>query len=127
MDYQIEIKFKNLLNKLGEKFNGPMDMESVLFLIGVQELGNGYQKFSKRQKLELIHVATCTILIPYGIYEKIGRDEDNWPHFKLVKELPALEEAEQTHLIKEAIMAYFEDMDNKPTEIEVRESLKESQ
>ena len=30
----------------------------MLFLIGVQELGKGPQKFSKRQKEELMHIAT---------------------------------------------------------------------
>ena len=108
MDYAIEIKFKELLKKLEPTFGGGMDAQSVLFLIGVQELGKGYQKFSKREKTELLHVAVCTVLEPYGFYRFIGRDDDHWPHFELIKELPALDEKQQQHLIKEAILQYFE-------------------
>lgn len=112
MDYAIEIKFKELLKKLEPTFGGGMDAQSVLFLIGVQELGKGYQKFSKRQKTELLHVAVCTVLEPYGFYQFTGRDDDNWPHFELIKELPALDEQQQQHLIKEAILNYFETEEN---------------
>lgn len=125
MDYAVEIKFKELLGRLEERFGGGMDAQSVLFLIGVQELGMGYQKFSKRQKTELLHVAVCTVLAPYGFYKETGRDEDNWPHFELVKELPPLDERQQQHLIKEAILEYFknEEMDD-PTSMDVSEVLR---
>lgn len=125
MDYQIEIKFKKVLKDLEENFGGGLDLDAVLFLIGVQELGMGYKKFSKRQKMELMHVGVCTILMPFGFYTKEGRDKDNWPHFKLEKELPSLSDSDQNHLIKEAIISYFEEMNSgKPTEIDIRESLR---
>jgi hypothetical protein len=108
MDYAIEIKFKELLKKLEENFGGGMDAQVVLFLIGVQELGQGHRKFSKREKTELLHVAVCTVLEPYGFYEFVGKDEDKWPHFELKKELPPLDDRQQQHLIKEAILNYFE-------------------
>lgn len=125
MDYQIEIKYKKVLKDLEANFGEDIDMDAVLFLIGVQELGMGYKKFSKRQKLELMHVGMCTILMPFGFYSKEGRDKDNWPHFKLERELPALNDSEQNHLIKEAIISYFEEMNSgKPTTIDIRESLR---
>jgi hypothetical protein len=125
MDYAVEIKFKELLKGLEEKFGGGMDAQSVLFLIGVQELGLGFQKFSKRQKTELLHVAVCTVLEPYGFYKSIGRDDDNWPHFEFAKPLPPLDERQQQHLIKEAILEYFknEELDD-PTSMDVTEVLK---
>lgn len=107
MDYAIEIKFKELVQKLEEKFGEGLDTQAIIFLIGVQELGTGYQKFSKREKTELMHVAVCTLLMPYGFYKFTGRDEENWPHFELIKELPSLNESQQQHLIKEAILEYF--------------------
>lgn len=126
MDYAVEIKFKELLKELEEKFGGGMDAQSVLFLIGVQELGLGYQKFSKRQKTELLHVAVCTVLEPYGFYKSVGRDTDNWPHFELAKPLPPLDERQQQHLIKEAILEYFknEELDD-PESISIPDVLKE--
>lgn len=125
MDYAVEIKFKELLKDLEERFGGGMDAQSVLFLIGVQELGLGYKKFSKREKTELLHVAVCTVLEPYGFYKSAGRDEENWPHFELVKPLPPLDERQQQHLIKEAILEYFknEALDD-PENLPISEDIK---
>lgn len=109
IDYQISIKFKALLKSLEDRFGGGLDLETLLLLIGVQELGKGYQKFSKRQKLELMHVGICTILEPYGFYKTVGRDKDNWPHFEFLKALPPLNEYQQQHLMKEAVLAYFDE------------------
>ncbi|MDX1651391.1 MAG: hypothetical protein R3277_02790 [Brumimicrobium sp.] len=107
MDYAVEIKFKELVKELEKTFGGGLDVQAILFLIGVQELGKGHQKYSKREKTELMHVAVCTVLEPYGFYKTVGRDEDNWPHFEFIKELPPLDERQQQHLIKEAILEYF--------------------
>lgn len=108
MDYAVEIKFQELVKFLETKFGEGLDSQAILFLIGVHELGQGYKKFSKQEKTELLHVAVCTILEPYGFYEFIGKDDDKWPHFELKKQLPHLEERQQQHLIKEAIINYFE-------------------
>ncbi|MGB0934307.1 MAG: hypothetical protein ACPGU5_08490 [Lishizhenia sp.] len=107
MDFQIEIEFQKLVKVLNEKFDADLDVQAILFLIGVQELGQGYQNFSKREKTELMHVAVCTLLEKYGYYKSLGRDEDNWPHFELIKELPQLDTRQQQHLMKEAIIDYF--------------------
>jgi hypothetical protein len=108
MDYDIELRFRELTKELEKNFGPDLDTQAILFLIGVQELGLGYRQFTKQEKTELLHVAVCTILEPYGYYEFEGRDVQQWPHFKLVKELPQLNDREQQHLIKEAIMEYFQ-------------------
>jgi hypothetical protein len=107
MDYQVEIRYKKLKSLLEEKFGEGMDVTSILFLIGVNELGLGFKKYSKNQKEDLMHIAICTILEPYGYYEFEGKDKDNWPHFKLVKQLPPLDHGQQQHLLKEAMLDYF--------------------
>ena len=125
MDYAVEIKFKEVLAELDKTFGGGLDVQSILFLIGVQELGKGYKNFSKREKTELMHVAVCTVLEPYGYYKTIGRDEDNWPHFEFIKELPPLDERQQQHLMKEAIITYFQAENNENIDnIEVPEVLR---
>ncbi|HZH86935.1 MAG TPA: hypothetical protein VFD77_06440 [Brumimicrobium sp.] len=125
MDYAIEIKFKELLAELDKTFGGGLDVQSILFLIGVQELGKGHKNFSKREKTELMHVAVCTVLEPYGYYKTIGRDGDNWPHFEFLKELPPLDERQQQHLMKEAIITYFQAENNENIDnIEVPEVLR---
>lgn len=107
MDYDIELRFQRLKKHLEEKFGEGMDVQAILFLIGVNELGNGYKSFTKSEKTDLFHIAICTLLEPYGYYTFEGRDADNWPHFKLNKELPPLSDREQQHLLKEAMIDYF--------------------
>lgn len=101
-------KWDILLKKLEQQFGTPMDYTSILFLIGLQELSLPYKKYNKDEKLAILHIAICTLLEPYGIYEYIGRDKDNWPHWRLVEELPPLTDAQQNKLITEAIIDYFD-------------------
>ncbi len=123
MDYAVEIKFQELLKRLEDNFGSGLDSQAILFLIGVQELGTGYKKFSKQEKTELLHVAICTILEPYGFYKLKGRDKDNWPHFELIQELPPLDERQQQHFIKEAILEYFKNEEEEnPNELSIPSS-----
>jgi len=107
MDYDIELKFQKVKTSLEITFGEGLDMQSILFLIGVNELGQGHRDFTKKEKTELLHVAICTLLEPYGYYEFEGRDDENWPHFIILKKLPQLDHREQQHLMKEAMIAYF--------------------
>ena len=107
MDFDIELRFQKLKSHLEKEFGEGMDVQAILFLIGVNELGQGHRTYNKQEKTDLLHVAVCTLLEPYGYYEFVGKDNDEWPHFKLLKELPALNHQEQQHLIKEAMLDYF--------------------
>ena len=106
---EINIKFTALQNRLATYFNNEEpDIKVLLFLIGVQELGQGPQKFSKRQKEELMHIATCRLFSEMGFYELEGLDQDGWPHWKLVKPIPAYTLLEQEMVLKSLIVNYFE-------------------
>jgi hypothetical protein len=45
----------------------------------------------------------------YGYYELEGRDKDGWPHYTTNEKLPALKPGEQSILMKEAAILYFEE------------------
>ncbi len=94
-----------LQERIGKK---PADLNAVLFLIGVQELGKGVRTFSKEQKQDLMHIAICKVLSLSGYYELEGLDEEGWPHWKLVKKLPHFDILEQEKLLKMHVMEYFE-------------------
>jgi len=83
------------------------DLDTILFLIGIQELGLIKPKFNKDEKINLMHIATCKLLEPYGYYDYSHRDDEGWPHFKRVKNLET--DVNQEQLIKEAIINYFND------------------
>ncbi len=86
-----------------------LDLDAILFLIGVQELGKGHQKLKKDDKINTLHVAICRLLEPYGYYEYDGRDKDGWPQYKALEKLPYLKAGEQTILMKEAVVRYFKE------------------
>ncbi|MDR3273339.1 MAG: hypothetical protein LBT29_07660 [Flavobacteriaceae bacterium] len=85
------------------------DLDAILFLIGVQEVGLGYRKYKKDDKMNLYHVAVCRLLEPYGYYRFEGYDSDRWPLYEISETLPDLKPNEQTLLMKKAIIQYFKD------------------
>jgi hypothetical protein len=110
---ELKEKWTFLVDKLTNDFSevDELNVDGILYLIGVQELGQGHRAFKKDEKMNLMHIAICKLLEPYGYYEFDFFDEDAWPHYKTLTELPNLKPGEQTVLMKEAIVAYFEGLD----------------
>lgn len=106
---EVTRKWLAIRNKLKQVFGKkPKDLNEVLYLIGVQELGKGNMEFTKEQKQDLMHIAICKALSPSGYYELEGFDDDGWPHWKNVKPLPHFDLLEQEGLLKKHIIEYFE-------------------
>ena len=108
-DLELDRTWANLLATM-EKMIGkkPKDLNEVLFLIGVQELGRGAGRFNKEEKQDLMHIAICKVLSLAGYYELEGQDKDGWPHWILVKKLPHFDMLEQEKLLKMHVIEYFE-------------------
>ncbi len=108
-DLEIDRKWQelrlNLQKVIGKR---PKDLNAILFLIGVQELGKGKVEFDKEQKQDLMHIAICKVLSLSGFYALEGLDEDGWPHWKLVKPLPHFDLLEQEKLLKMHVIEYFQ-------------------
>lgn len=108
-DLDLERKWNSLLEELNSLIGKkPKDLNGVLFLIGVQELGKGKKTFSKEEKQDLLHIGICKVLSLSGYYELEGLDKDGWPHWKVVKKLPHFDLLEQEKLLKIHVMEYFE-------------------
>ena len=104
----LQIRWLKLRIKLKEQFGIKPDMDGILFLIGIQELGSGKQEFSKEEKQDLMHIAVCTVLSPSGYYILEGNDEEGWPHFNQLKALPVFDFMEQENFLKDHILLYFQ-------------------
>jgi len=113
-DLDVHRKWQRVLDRLETAVGKrPKDLNSVLFLIGVRELGKGKKPYSKEEKQDLIHIAICKLLSFSGYYELEGLDEDGWPHWKLVKKLPHVDMLNQELLLKIHIIEYFDqEIDN---------------
>jgi len=107
----LQARWWKLEEKLMGRFGKKPNMEAILFLIGVQELGTVKEKFTKEQKQDLMHVAVCSLLAPSGYYQFEGKDKDGWPHFKQLKEVPPMNLPDQENFMKDHILLYFDQHD----------------
>lgn len=107
----LQVRWWNLEAKLVERFGKKPDMETILFLIGIQEFGQIKEKFTKEEKQDLMHVAICRLMSPSGYYLQEGTDPDGWPHFKQLKAMPDMNPIEQENFLKDHVLLYFDNSD----------------
>ncbi len=108
-DLELDRQWHWLVQEIEARFGKrPKDLNGVLFLIGVQELGKGHRFFSKEEKQDLMHIGICKVLSLSGYYQLLGTDQDGWPHWQLVKKLPHFDLLEQEKLLKMHVLEYFE-------------------
>jgi len=108
LDEQTKLQWYKIVFSLKKVFDKKPDMNGLLFLIGIRELGVT-REFSKEEKIDLMHVATCKLLSYDGYYEFERTDEDGWPHYKLVKQPPYADLMYQENILKKLIVKYFEE------------------
>jgi hypothetical protein len=108
-DIQLKERWEHVVSILSNQFSQgeDLDLDAIIYLIGVQEFGRFQQLFKKDEKVNLMHIAICRLLEPYGYYEFDYVDKEGWPHYKIKEELPPLKAGEQSVLMKEAIVNYF--------------------
>lgn len=111
-DEVLKARWEKVVEELSKTFaeGEKLDLEAIIYLVGIQELGQIKSKYKKDEKVNLMHIAICKLLEPYGYYKFDYTDSDGWPHYSLVEQLPALKAGEQSILMKEAIVQYFENM-----------------
>lgn len=109
-DEILKSRWEEIVKRLSETFTEgeTLQLDGIIYLIGIQELGQLKRKYKKDDKINLMHIAICKLLEPYGFYKFDYVDTEGWPHYQLVEELPPLKSGEQTILMKEAIVQYFE-------------------
>ena len=112
-DKELKERWELLVEKLSGQFSDgdPLELDAIIYLVGVQELGQYHKSYKKDEKINLMHIAICRLLEPYGYYEFDYFDEEGWPHYKIRESLPPLKAGEQSVLMKEALVSYFLEKD----------------
>jgi len=106
---EIKSKWKLVTDFFEERFGRKPDLNAMLFIIGIREIGELPDKhFSKEQKTYLMHIANCKIFSYSGYYGLKGYDPKGWPVWENLRPLPALSLFEQENLIRQHIIEYFE-------------------
>jgi hypothetical protein len=108
-DEKLKMQWKELVTILSNQFadGDSLDLDAIIYLIGIQELGQVKKKFKKDEKINLMHIAICRLLEPFGYYKFDSFDDEGWPHYTVIEKLPSLKAGEQSVLMKEAIILYF--------------------
>lgn len=108
-DQKLKERWEKLVAVLSDRFSDgeALDVEGILYLVGLQELGQVNRKMKKDDNVNLIHIGICAVLEPFGYYRFDYIDDEGWPHFELLEELPPLKPGEQSVLMKEALVSYF--------------------
>ena len=108
MEMDLNIEWVKVQLFMRKRFDEVLDVQTILYMIGLQELGKNHQLFKKEQKIDIIHIGVCTVLMPNGYYQKLGLDNEGWPHFKNIKKLPNhLVGEAQDNFMKKAIIEYL--------------------
>ncbi len=108
-DEDLKRRWEDVVKVLSNRFadGDSLDLDAVIYLVGIQELGQLHREFKKDEKINLMHIAICRLLEPYGYYAFDYFDEEGWPHYRILEQLPTLKAGEQSVLMKEAIVQYF--------------------
>jgi hypothetical protein len=108
IDQALEAKWLKLRNLLKKQFGSKPNLDAVLFIIGMQELGQIREEFSKDEKQDLMHIAVCKITEPEGYFKCTGVDGDGWPLYKKLKAMPEhVELKAQENFLKTRALDYF--------------------
>ncbi len=109
MELQFKERWQHLQAFLEDRFGKMPNMESILFLVGLNEYQGRVPKikFSKEEKQELMHVGVCAVLEKAGKYKFVALDEDGWPHYEKLEEEQPNDLASQEQLLKENLLIYF--------------------
>ena len=64
-DELLKARWSQLVDRLSEQFSEgeDLDIDGIIYIIGVQELGQGYRRFKKDEKVNLMHIAICRLLV----------------------------------------------------------------
>ncbi len=106
---EIKVKWLKIIDFFETRFSKKPDLNAILFLIGIRELGQLPEtKFTKEEKTLLMHIANCKVLSYSGYYKQIGFTKNGWPVWESALPIPNLTLFEQENLLRQHIIEYFE-------------------
>lgn len=108
MDDSTKAKWYRIVFELKKSFGKKPDMNGILFLVGMRELGE-VREFAKQEKMDLMHIATCKLLSYEGYYSFSHTDSEGWPHYNLVSPPPYTDLLGQENRLKSLLVKYFEE------------------
>ncbi len=96
-----------LCDRLDEMFGITVDLNGVLFLVGMREKGLAFGEFTREEKLNLINLGCCTLYMEMGLTEITGYDAEGWPIFRQRALNPEISEERKNKTLQDCAIRYF--------------------
>lgn len=106
----IDKKWETLCDRIKTEFNIDADLNGVLFLIGIREMGWMPRKFTKEEKQDLIDLGTFSLFEKKGYCTRSGKDREGWPMWEIQTEINSLPAEEKMELLKTTAIEYMDDI-----------------
>ncbi len=104
------------------QFQREPTIEAILFLMGIQARGHGYEpKLAKQRKQDLIMEGSFCAFATLGLYKQVGMDPKGFWIWERTQPLPDMDVESQEKLLKIAILRYFDELEAAPVEPPVGE------
>ncbi len=99
------VRFQHILT---EKLGRPPSLNDILLFVGTREAGLPPKQFSDTEKVNLVQMAVCTILVPARYYELYWVEDSGWPHYNQLQRLPEMTEDEKVVFLKPYLLLWAE-------------------
>lgn len=111
-DAELSDKWYQVEKWVAGRFGRNVTIEAVLFLIGIQSRGRGYEPdLAKSDKQDTIMEGTYCAFEALGLYERVGLDEKGfWIWERRDDGNAVLDVDQQEKLLKVGIIRYFEEV-----------------
>jgi hypothetical protein len=121
-DAVLDEQWRNLQAWLQQRFQREAGIEAILFLMGVQSRGYGFEPdMDKERKQDTIMEGTYCAFEKLGFYERVGLDENGfWIWERTVEEIPKLPLEGQEKLLKLGIILYFGEVPGRTASVRPR-------
>jgi hypothetical protein len=110
-DDEHDASWNDFVAGLEKRFGRLPDVDAVLFLMGVQSVGRGFEpNLPKERKQSLIMEGSYLAFETLGIYRRMGIERNGFWIWERTRELPKLSVDDQEKLLQIGILNYFAEL-----------------
>ena len=93
-----------------QRFGKKADMEAILFLVGIQELGHGLPPdLDKTNKEQIVVEGAYCVLETLGYYDRVGIERNGHWIWEPITNLPQdIDKKAEENLLRHAVLRYFD-------------------
>lgn len=110
-DSETDRRWDALVDWLRQSYDRDITLEAILFLIGIQTRGRGFEPdLAREKKQDVIMEGTFSAFASLGVYERVGMEDDGaWIWERVAEPIPDLSVDDQEKLLKIAVLRYFQE------------------